>query len=582
MNWPLLRVGLSRDEDVVAARQRGRLLAGSLGFDVQDQARIATAVSEISRNAISHGGGGTAEFAIEGQAPDQSLLVRITDHGPGIADLEAVLGGTARSPTGPSMGIACTRRLVDRFEIESGSRGTTVRFAKRLPRGHALARTEIAALAASFGRAAPPDEAAELRTLNRELLASLAELRARQEDLRRVNTELEDTNRGVVALYAELDQRAEELRLASELKSRFLSNISHEFRTPLSSILAISTLLLERVDGDLTSEQARLVSYIRGSAESLSELVNDLLDLAKVESGKVDLRLSEFTVADLFGALRGMMKPLQSLTAVALVLEDGDRGPPLHSDEGKVSQILRNLVSNALKFTEQGEVRVTAAYEDAHDRYVFTVRDTGIGIAPEDQQRIFEEFVQVPNRLQERAKGTGLGLPLSRRLAELLGGTLTVESAPGRGSTFVLDVAAHFGGPPDGANACDPAVRVLVIDDEEPFRYVVGQLLAGSRYRVVAEARDGERGLHEARTLRPDLILLDLRMPGLDGYGVLQALAAEAGTVAIPVVVCTSSALQPADRPRLARAAAVLPKHTLSREGLLSAVEAAMAARVPA
>ena len=162
---------------------------------------------------------------------------------------------------------------------------------------------------------------------------------------------MEDTNRGVVALYAELDERAEQLRRASELKSRFLSNMSHEFRTPLNSILALSRLLMDRTDGPLTLEQERQVTYIRRSAESLTELVNDLLDLAKVEAGKWRSVASYFTIGELFGALRGVMKPLQQNDAVDLISRCADC-PPLFTDEAKLAQILRNLISNALKFTE--------------------------------------------------------------------------------------------------------------------------------------------------------------------------------------------------------------------------------------
>ena len=576
MNWPLLRVALEREEDVVAARQRARLLAAALGFEVQDQTRIATAISEIARNAVLYGQGGMAEFAIAGKPPAQSLWMRIDDRGPGIADLDAVMEGRWLSAAGVGHGIVGARRLMDRFDIRSDARGTSVQLEKTLPAGRQVTREDIASIIAGLAKAGTPDPMVELRAQNRELLANLHELRTRQEDLHRLNAELADTNRGVVALYAELDERAEQLRRASELKSRLLSNISHEFRTPLNSILAIATLLLERTDGELSTEQERQVNYIRSSAHNLTDLVNDLLDLAKVEAGKVELRNGEFDVPALFGALRGVMKPLQTATNVALMLDDHFGGPPLYSDEGKISQILRNLVSNALKFTEHGEVRVSARYDAMTRRYVFAVVDTGIGIAPEDQDRIFEEFTQIPNRLQERVKGTGLGLPLSRRLAELLGGTLIVESELGRGATFILDIPARLDGRLDAGAATAPA-RVLLIDDEEPFRYVLGQFLGGSHYAVVAEAHDGEQGLRQARMLVPDLIVLDLHMPVLDGYGVLAGLQDDASTRDIPVVVCTSSVLRPGDRERLAGASAVLSKHALSREAVLAAAGAALA-----
>jgi signal transduction histidine kinase len=199
--------------------------------------------------------------------------------------------------------------------------------------------------------------------------------------LAELNQELRDTNRGVVALYAELDERADHLRRADELKSKFLSNMSHEFRTPLNSVLALSRLLLARTDGELTPEQEKQVQFIRKAAESLTELVDDLLDLAKVEAGKTVVTPVEFKAGELFGALRGMLRPLLVGDAVALIFEEAD--VPLYTDEGKVSQILRNFLSNAIKFTENGEVR-----------------STGIGIAEADLGVIFDEFGQVTHPMR--------------------------------------------------------------------------------------------------------------------------------------------------------------------------------------
>ena len=233
-------------------------------------------------------------------------------------------------------------------------------------------------------------------------MQSLEEIRRREEESQQLNQELGDTNRGVVALYAELDGRAEQLRQASELKTRFLSNMSHEFRTPLNSVLALSRLLLDRIDGELTSEQERQVGYIRRSAESLLELVNDMLDLAKVEAGKAEVKPVRFAVTSLFGALRGALKPLLTSASVDLLFEPLQDLPPLYTDEAKVAQILRNLVSNALKFTEQGEVRVTARLSEDTTSVIFAVRDTGIGIAPEHHERIFEEFSQVDTKTARR------------------------------------------------------------------------------------------------------------------------------------------------------------------------------------
>jgi signal transduction histidine kinase len=280
---------------------------------------------------------------------------------------------------------------------------------------------------------------------NRELITILEQLGASQDDLIRLNRELEDTNRGVVALYAELDDKADHLRRADEMKSRFLSNMSHEFRTPLNSILALTRLLLDHTDGELSGEQERQVFFIRKSAESLYELVNDLLDLAKVQAGKTTVHRAEFDVKNLFGALRGMLRPLLLNASVNLVFDPPEDIPPVVSDEGKVSQILRNFVSNALKFTERGEVRVDARRDGGH--LIFSVADTGIGIDAADVDRIFQEFTQLESPIQRKVKGTGLGLPLSRKLAELLGGSVSVESSAGIGSTFFLTIPLRDAAP---------------------------------------------------------------------------------------------------------------------------------------
>jgi signal transduction histidine kinase len=266
-----------------------------------------------------------------------------------------------------------------------------------------------------------------------------AELQEARAELTRVNAELDETNRGVLALYAELDDRAEDLRRASESKSRFLSMMSHELRTPLTSVLNLSRLLLDRVDGDLTHEQERQITLIRDSVHSLTEMVNDLLDLAKIEAGKTTLRLTRVPVGEIMAGLRGVFRPVLSSSAVALIFEDVDPSLEICSDEGKITQVVRNFVSNAVKFTEHGEIRV-AAVQSANDTVRFSVTDTGIGIAPEDRQRVFEEFGQVENARQRHVKGTGLGLSLARTIAELLDGSVGLESEVGVGSTFWLEI----------------------------------------------------------------------------------------------------------------------------------------------
>jgi signal transduction histidine kinase len=467
----ILRIRLDAEEDVVAARRRARGIAAGLGFSPLDQTRIASAVSEIARNAFEYAGAGEVVFAFDTYAKPQAFLIDVRDRGPGIRDLEAVLDGSYRSPTGMGRGIAGSRRLMDRCTIESSPQtGTTVSMARALPLDRAeIAPAKLDAIVKALmqepirpgASSAPQQSLDEVQQQNRELLSTLTELRDRQEELTRLTQELEATNRGVVALYAELDERADELRRADTMKTRFLSNMSHELRTPLSSIRALSNLLLNRLDGELTEEQERQVLLIRKSAEDLTEIVNDLLDLAKIEAGRTDVLPASFKPSGLFAALRTMLTPLLTDPAVKLIFEDTEGLPAIYTDEAKLTQILRNFVSNALKFTERGEIRVGARIEPDGEHISFTVVDTGIGIAEEHQQVIFEEFGQVQSHLQQRVKGTGLGLPLCRKLAALLGGYVGVDSKFGVGSTFYATLPVRL------VLASDAAAELAAANDTE-------------------------------------------------------------------------------------------------------------------
>ena len=267
----------------------------------------------------------------------------------------------------------------------------------------------------------------------------VAQLAASQAEAAALRAELDETNQGVVALYAELDDNATRLREASELKSRFLSYMSHEFRTPLGSIRSLARILMDRLDGPLTDEQQRQVQFIQDAATELTEMVNDLLDLAKVEAGRVTISPAWFEMVDLFSALRGMFKPILSSESVSLIFEEPIGIPPVFTDDKKVSQILRNFISNALKFTLEGEVRVTARLEEPQF-VTFAVSDTGIGIAPEHLGALFQDFVQVDAPIQKKFRGTGLGLSLSRKLALMLGGDVAVHSTVGVGSVFSVTI----------------------------------------------------------------------------------------------------------------------------------------------
>ncbi len=546
MSAPLLAIRLRYDEDVVLARQRARQVAAALGFERQDQTRIATAVSEIARNAFRYATDGKIEFLLEGVTRPQVLTITIRDGGPGVTDLPAILEGRYRSQTGMGVGIAGARRLMDRFAIDSRpGAGTTVAMHKIVPRETPLLSAEaVAVLTERLAREAPRTAADEVQQQNQELLRALEELTRRQDEIAAVNRELEDTNRGVVALYAELNDKAEHLRRADEIKTRFISNMSHEFRTPVNSIQALARMLLDRTDGELTPEQERQVLFIRQSADALSELVNDLLDLAKIEAGKTVVRPAEFSVSELFGALRGMLRPLLVGDSVSLVFDEPGDLPPLHTDEAKVSQILRNFISNALKFTSHGEVRVSATRAPDGQHVVFRVADTGIGIAEDDLERIFHEFAQVESPIQRRVKGTGLGLPLCRRLAELLGGGVAVESREGVGSTFSATIPAVYAVPNVDAAATwqlEPMrTPVLVVEDSPETILLYEKYLAGSGFQVlpaytVREAREA------LTAIRPRAVILDIALRGEDGWGFLMEIQRRDDFRDVPVLVITTT-----------------------------------------
>jgi signal transduction histidine kinase/DNA-binding response OmpR family regulator len=548
---PLLAVVVAHEPDVVTARQRARQIAEMVGFEEQDQVRIATAVSEIARNAFRYAGGGRIEFLLHGTVPPQLLTVVVSDRGPGFRALDDVLDGRFRSTTGMGRGIVGTRRLMDQFSIHARpGGGSVVTMGKLLPtRARLVDRQQVARIVALLAAQRPPAPLEEVAYQNRELLRALEELRKRQDDLERLNAELEDTNRGVVALYAELDEKADHLQRADQMKSRFLSNMTHEFRTPLNSILALTRLLLDRRDGALSAEQEVQVSLVRKAAQDLSELVNDLLDLAKVEAGKTVVHPTEFDPAKMFGALRGMLRPLLVSDAVTLSFEEPEGVPLMWTDEAKVSQILRNFISNALKFTERGEVRVTASYDPDTAMVTFRVSDTGIGIAPEDQDRIFQEFSQVEHPVQRRVRGTGLGLPLSRKLAHLLGGRLGVVSEPGNGSTFFAIIPAKFVDDSEPA-AEEPAalpepdsgrVPVLVVEDAAEDLLVYDHAFSRSAYqpvfaRTVREARQALRQLWA----KPAAVVLDVLLRDEDTWRFLSELKTSDETSSIPIVVVSS------------------------------------------
>jgi signal transduction histidine kinase len=473
----------------------------------------------------------------------------VSDEGPGIPDLDGLLAG--QRPNSSAAGIIAARKLMDSFEMESrAGRGTVVRMQKRLRRRAGPLTAEQRAEITDHVMQKHSDSMVEAaRGHDRALARTLVDLQQTQRELEFLNRELEETNRGVMVLYNELEEKAEALRRSQAAKNQFFSEMNHEVRTPINSILNLAELLL---NGSLVKplpQQETALGYIRKAAQHLSELVDDLLELSKSEAGKLVVRPSAFSVESLFGGLRGLFRPLHTREEVRLVFADASGLPELYTDEGKVSQILRNFISNALKFTERGSVTVWA--ELAGEHVVFCVKDTGIGIHPSQHDVLFTPFTQLENPHQKRVKGTGLGLSLTRALSELLGGKVTVESEIGVGSTFRALISRNFAKSRDSQTLqTDGRDAILIIDDDEIARYLLRGAIGPDRYAYI-EANSGAEGVRVAHDQRPRLIFLDVRMPSMDGFEVLDALKADPVTKNIPVAIHTSQRLQAWEKERL-------------------------------
>jgi signal transduction histidine kinase/CheY-like chemotaxis protein len=548
----LLSVTLSSETDFLLARQRAKQIADALGFETQDQTRIATAVSEIARNAYEYATEGVVEYHYDRQSKPAFRIV-VTDAGKGIPDLDEVWSGTYVSSSGMGLGISGSRRLMDDLEIESSARGTKVTLTKFLPRGIEAPTPSV--IAQKLAAVSTQDLGAAVHTQNREMIRLLNELRERERELRerehelsQLNQELKETNRGVMVLYSELEDRAQELQQASEMKTRFISGITHELRTPLNSIVSLAGLLIRRIDGELTSEQEKQVLFIQRSAQNLTDMVNDLLDLAKIEAGKITMKPSEFTIGEFLSALRGMFRPLATNESVQLIFEETSlETTRLYTDEGKLAQILRNFISNALKFTERGTVRVRVALTGATG-VRFSVEDTGMGIADQNKELVWQEWGQIEADQRPRHRGSGLGLPLSRQLATLLGGSVWLESTLGKGSAFHLEVPKAVSVASEATKHGPSTKTILIVDDDEVARYILRRNLVTLTSAELMEASSVVDARRSVAAWHPSLVFLDIVMPEENGVAFAEELRSSPETADLPVVLVSSKVLTPEER----------------------------------
>jgi len=425
----------------------------------------------------------------------------------------------------------------------------------------------------------------------------LAEIQQRDTALQGANDELKTRTGELEVEILHRKQTQEELLAAkraaedaSRAKSAFLANMSHELRTPLNAIIGYSEMIEEEIQDTGQVQNVQDVQKIEAAGKHLLALINDVLDLSKIEAGKMGLHLETFDVATMIQEMVATFQPAIAKNSNTLQLQLSDQLGSMRADMTKVRQILSNLLSNACKFTDRGTVTMRVDRLESKDQpwMRFSVTDTGIGISTEQQENLFKEFAQADVSIARKYGGTGLGLAISSRFAQLMGGYINVESEPGKGSTFIVHLpvqvtaesAAAAAKPAPSAQPPAPepkpqAETILVIDDDAAVRDLMSRFLVKLGFNVVT-ARDGDEGLKLARKIRPVIITLDVVMPSIDGWGVLKRLKADPELAEIPVIMVTivdnvvaglnlgasSYLVKPVDRDRLAE---LIEKHRGSR-----------------
>lgn len=411
------------ESDLTRVRDRIRLAAREMGFDNVTQIKLTTVASELTRNIYEYARTGSITVAVIEKDGRKGMEIVCEDNGPGISDLDKVLSGQFTSKTGLGKGLSGSQRIMDEFNVASQpGLGTRVEAVKWFDYDQRLQKPvdEIRNL---FFSASESSMVEELQAQNKELVRVLAELTESRRELEQTNRNLQEAN--------------EKLKQVDAMKSRFISTIAHEVRTPLNAITGLVSVLSRNKKEPLSPQQRETVERLDKSTNLLIRLVNDLLDLSRLQARRMQIKVQPFDAADLIDSICNGLKQTASDKGVDLRCEIEPGLSSILSDSTKVAQVITNFASNAIKFTPAGGSVVIKGARDGEQSWRVEVIDTGMGIAEDQIPLIFEEFRQVNISNPNHTGGTGLGLPISKRLIELLGGRIKVISAPGMGSTFI-------------------------------------------------------------------------------------------------------------------------------------------------